>query len=317
MAVPTLISVTPDEFHPGGRQLVRVEGANFELPPAPPATGYVGGSDPVTVEVEVDGRAAEEVKVWSSTLLTFLAPAYRGDPSALASSPGLAVDLTIRNVTGPEEDTFAGAVAYSRPSLARADGPLKHVVRTLLRELRRQVIDNVAMATQVDFDGDTADALDIVELAAIPALALFGPDIQEDRFRRTSQREATSDIPSLTFSKNRVPRVCQLGFEATLTARGAGELQQLTQELIDFFNRNPRLEVDADTADPTAGQRAFDMFLDSGPTRVGTANADDIYSANATFTVHGVPIDADDGTQVEFGYMLDDPPDVDVSMEEF
>lgn len=295
---------------------MRVEGTGFELPPAPPATGYVGGSDPVTVEVEVDGRAASEVKVWSATLLTFLAPAYRGDPSALVASPGLAVDLTIRNVTGPEEDTFAGVLAYSRPSLARGDGPLKHVVRSLIRELRRQVIDNVAVATQVDFDGDTADALDVVQLAEIPALALFGPDIQEDRFRRTSERKATSDVPSLSYSKTRVPRVCQLGFEATLNARGVGELQQLQQELLTFFQRNPWLEVDLDTSDPSAGVRSFDMFLDSGPARIGSPNADDIYSASATFTIYGVPIDADDGSTVESGYMLDDPPDVDVSSEE-
>lgn len=316
MAVPTLTSITPSSGHPGGRELVRIEGTNFELPPTPAATGYVGGSCPETVQVEVDSEFATEVKVWTSELITCLVPSFRGEPSALSASPGLSVDVLIRNLTGPEEDTFADAYTFARANLARTDGALKHVLRTLVLELRRQVIDYIVFATQVDFDGDTADTLDIVELAEIPALSLFGPDITEDKFRRSSERPTVQNVPTLEYERKRTPRVFTISFEATLTARGVMELAQLTTELVNFFTRNPKLSVNKDTSDPTAGRVEFDMFLNSGPSRTGSANADDVYSATASFAIHGVPIDADEGTRVEWGKMLDDPPDVEMSYEQ-
>jgi len=317
MATPTLTSITPSSGHPGGRFLVRIEGSGFELPPPPLATGYVGGSAPETVEVEIDGRLADEVKVWNDSLITCLVPAYRGEPSLLSASPGLSVDVTIRNLTGPEEDTFVDAFTYARPNLARADdGPLRHVLRTLDREMRRQVLDNIAYATQIDFDGDTSDVLDIVEIAKIPGIALFGPDITEDKYYRTSEREETRDLVGFEYEKKRVPRVNILSFQATLFARGIGESSHLIQEFLTFFRRNPRLEVDRDTTDPTAGMVEYEMFLTNGPARSGGANNDDVYSFTATFLIRGVPIDADEGTQVEWGRVLDDPADVDITHEE-
>jgi len=316
MAAPTLTSITPSSGHPGGKEIVRIEGTNFELPPAPPVTGYVGGSSPETVEVEIDGEMADEVKVWTSELITCLVPPYRGDPSALSASPGLAVDVVIRNLTGPEEDTFAGAYTYARPSMARADGPLRHVLRTLVRQLRREVLDYIAFGTHVDYDANTGDALDIVELAQNPALALFGPDISENKFRRTSESENSQDIPALTYTKSRVYRICDLRFDVTITARGMMELTHLMQEFLSFFRRNPLLEVNADTTDPSAGRYGFDMFLDSGPSRAGGANNDDVYTASASFVVVGVPIDSDEPTQVEWGKVMDDPPDVEVTYEQ-
>lgn len=308
--------MTPSFGHPGGKELVRIDGADFELPPAPPATGYVGGSSPTTVEIEFDGEPADEVKVWTSGLITCLVPPFRGDPSALSASPGLAVDVTIRNLTGPEEATFVGAFTYQRPDFSRADGPLRHVLRTLIRGLRREVIDYIAFATQVDFDGSTGDGLDVVELAQIPALAIFGPSISENKFRRTSERESTQDLGLLTYTKKRRPRISDLSFDVTISARGMMELLHLMQELTVFFERNPYLEVDADTTDPSAGRHSFDMFLETGPNRTGSANTDDVYSASATFSIRGVPIDADDGTQIEWGKVLDDPPEIDVTYEQ-
>ena len=316
MAVPTLISIVPSAGHPGGKELIRIEGSNFELPPAPPATGYVGGSSPGTVEIEIDGRLASDVKVWTSGLVTCLVPPYLGEPSELSASPGLSVDVVIRNLTGPEEDTFVGAFSYARADLSRSDGTLKAVMRKLIRDLRRQVLDYIAFATQIDFDGDTTDTLDIVELAQIPALALFGPSIEEDKYYRSTAPQSSQDVAQLEYTKKQAPRTSRLSFDATLTAQDVGELAQLEQEFIGFFQRNPRLSVDADTTDPSAGTVEYEMFLLTGPSRGGTVNTNDVYSATATFEIRGVQIDADEGTQIEWGKMLDDPPDVDVTYEQ-
>lgn len=318
MAVPTLTTIDPTYGHAGGKELVTIVGTGFELPPTPPATGYVGGDAPESVQVEFNGQPATEVQVWTSTLLTCLVPAFTGAPEDLDADPGLAVDLTIRNVVGGEEATFTDAYNYRRTDLTRADGSLQHVLRRLVRDLKRQVIEEVAFATTVDYDGDTTDLLDVVELAAIPAIALFGPDIQEDFFRRTNEKPTEQDLGQLEFDKYRFPRVATLSFEATLTARSMGEYLQLANEFVGFFNRNPLLAVDKDSQDPAQGTVEFDMYLTSGPSRGGAANADDVYSGSATFIIRGVPIDADEGTRIQWGQVVENTEDaVNISSEEF
>lgn len=317
MATPTLTTITPAFGHPGGRELIRIEGTNFDVPPAPPATGYVGGDYPVTVEVEIDGRAADEVKVWNSTLITCLVPPYRGDPAQLSASPGLDVDVLIRNVGPPvEEDTFTDAFTFRRADLTRQTSVLVHVVRTFILELRRHVLQNVAVSTRIDYDLDTGDALDIVEIAEVPGIALLGPDIVEDKYRRTNEKPNAQDVPTLTYTKKRIERTCRIGWDVTILGRGLTQSLNLVSEFTEWFRRHPRLVVDRDSSDPTAGTVEYDMFLTSGPRRTGSPNEDDVYGYAAACEIRGVPIDADEGTQIEWGTMLDDPPDVDFDYEE-
>lgn len=317
MAIPTLTGITPSSGHPGGKELVRIEGTNFALPPSPPSSGYVGGSYIETVEIVINGLPATEVKVWTDQIITCLTPAYRGSPSDLSADPGLSVDVIIRNIGPPEEeDTFLDAFTYKRTDLARGDSSLTHVVRQLIRELRRQVIDYVVVGSHIDFDGDPSDALDMVELAEIPAISLFGPDISEDKFRRSPKQPSTQEIGSLEYSKKREPRICILGWSITVTAKGQIEGLNLSNELVEFFNRNQRLVVDVDSTDPSAGTVEFDMYLVDGPSRSGSANDDQVASYTARFEIHGVPIDSDEGTRIEWGKMLDDPPDIETSYEQ-
>ena len=79
------------------------------------------------MEVEIDGRLCEEVRVYSSSLLTCVAPAFRGDPDDLTT--GYLADVVLRNLTGPEESTYAGAFTYKRADFSRRDGCLLNVVR--------------------------------------------------------------------------------------------------------------------------------------------------------------------------------------------
>jgi hypothetical protein len=317
MATPTLTSVTPSYGHPGGKELITIEGTNFDLPPSPPATGYVGGDWDETVEVEINGEPCTDVKVWSATKLTCLTPAFKGLSSSLSADPGLDVDVLIRNIGPPaEEDTFTDEFTYKRTDLTRSDGPLRHVLRTLIETMRRQIIDNVVTSTAIDYDSSTGDSLDIVEIAEIPSIALFGPSVSEDFFRRTPERSSTQDVPNLEYEKKREPRVCILSFDATIVADSMMQGAHLVEEFVRFFNRNQTLTVDQDSTDPSAGTVDFDTYLTSGPARSGTANADGTYSFTSTFEIHGVPIDADEGTVIEWGSMLDDPADIEDSYEE-
>jgi hypothetical protein len=315
MATPTFTSITPDTGLPGGKYLVTIVGTNFELPPAPASTGFVGGTYPESMQVEIDGRLAQDVKVYSSSLLTCVVPSYRGDPDGLSVTPGVAVDLTLRNVTGPEEDTFTGVFTFTRQDYTRAFGSLAHVVNTLISELRRQVLNNVAVSTSVDFDGDTANALDIVEIAETPALALFGPSIVENKFRREQKGSAVQDIPNLEFTKKSRASIADLSFELTVVSNSPIELLQLNQEVIRFFERNQFLEVPQDSDNPNDGDVEFDMVLVSWPTREGNANNSDQHNQSSTFEIRGVLIDEDTAEIIDSGYTTDDPADVSFTYE--
>lgn len=309
MAEPWIDSISPNTGLPGGRYLLTIIGGDFELPPSPPVAGFVGGGVPETVRIEINGERAAAVKVWTDGLITCLAPAFRGDPALLSAAPGLDVDVVITNLTGPESATYDGAFTYARQDFTRGDGPLAHVLRTLLREFRRQVLEYIAFSTQVDFDGSTADLLDVIELSRVPAIGLFGPKISENKFRRSCERPVSRDEPNLEFSVYRGPRVVDMEFEATIHAKGETQAAHLAEEFVQFFERNQRLSVDRDPDDASKGRVEFDMFLTDGPSRSGSPNDSDVLSYSATFRIEGVSIDADSPIAIDWGSITADSPE--------
>ena len=94
MTAPVFPSIDPAVGHTGGGFVCKVVGTDFELPPAPAATGYVGGTWTPSMEVEVNGRSATDIRVYSSTLLTFTMPAFRGAPGSIGT--GIDVDLVLQ-----------------------------------------------------------------------------------------------------------------------------------------------------------------------------------------------------------------------------
>lgn len=315
MAAPTFTSITPDEGHPGGRYLVRIVGSSFREHPTPPPTGYVGGELTPSMEVEIDGRQASDVRVYSTTELTCNVPAFRRDPALLET--GLDVDVVLRNLDPVEETTIAAAFTYKRVNLARGRGVLAHVVATLIDELRRQVVDNVALSTDVDYDAESGDMLARVELAKLPGVALFGPDIRwSSGVRREQKRTQRRDVPGGEYEKFHEPDVVDLAFSAVVVANGPTEFLNLAQGFHLFFRRTPELEVDRDADDPNAGTELIDLFLTEPPNRTSTANAGDTHSAGASFELRGVPLDEDDLLRLEYGTILGDPADVEISSEQ-
>jgi hypothetical protein len=314
VAAPTFTSITPDVGHPGGRYLVRIIGSSFRPHPTPPATGYVGGDLIPSMEVEIDGRQASDVRVYSTTELTCNVPAFRRDPALLET--GLDVDVVLRNLDPVEETTIAAAFKYQRVNLARGRGVLAHVVATLIDEIRRQVIDNVALSTDVDYDSDTGDLLSRVELAKLPGVALFGPDIRWNNVRREQKRTQRRDVPANEYEKFHEPDVVDIGFSAVVVANGSTEFLNLVQGFHLFFRRTPELVVDRDADDPNAGTVEIDLFLTDPPNKTSTANAGDTHSAGASLELRGVPLDEDDLLRLEYGTILDDPADVEISSEQ-
>lgn len=306
-----ITSISPAVGHPGGGFLLVISGSAFSVPVVTAPTTLPDAGPAATMAVTVGGRTATQIEVWDSGLLTCLCPSYRGDPATLSADPGVDVDVVVTNLGPPAEATTVNdGFTYRRTDLTRDESELKHVLRWLVLELRRQVIENVVITTHPDYDGTTADGLDIVEMAKIPGIALFGPRLLSDTARQMRGNQAVQDLTSLEFIESKPHRARKLGFTATLVGETAIELLQLEQEFEAFFQRNGALAIPRDTGDDTSEAVDFPIFLTSPPDRTGAAGSSGTVSASAQFELHGVELDADGGIRVRWGEILGDPADL-------
>jgi hypothetical protein len=145
---------------------------------------------------------------------------------------------------------------------------------------------------------------------------MFGPSITNNALRREQKKTVRRDIPSLTYEKFKAPEVVDLGFSAAIVSDSYTEFLNLVQEFILFFRRTPELEIDKDVDDPNAGTELIDLFLTGPPDRNSTANIGNTHAAGASFELRGVPLDEDDLLRLEYGRILDDPADVEISTEQ-
>jgi hypothetical protein len=257
MSTPIATSLAPATGPTGGLTLVELQGSGFRLPPTPPAFGPTTTPRP-TVAVLVGGRPATSVRVLASDRLSFLSP--RNDAGAR--------DVVVRNLdddSAPiagEETILAGGFTYFRPQLA-TESDLTRLVRTLLRELKRQVIDNVVLTVQTDFDAETGDELHLAQLASLPGLVLVGPELIEDRFYSVNRLPEAPTGPEV-FARRRVPYTVDLGFTLIGTSDHTVELLNLMAAAELFFHRNKVLEMERDAADPAAGSVRYEMDLTPG-----------------------------------------------------
>ncbi|MGH9885109.1 MAG: IPT/TIG domain-containing protein, partial [bacterium] len=170
MPTPSIISVTPSAGPTAGHLLVELVGSGFlRQATQPEAVGLAVATGP-GVRVLVRDRAARDVRVLSDDRLTCIVPA--GDPGP--------ADVIVQNldVTGapiPDELAIArDAFTYVRQPLA-VEADMTRLVRALLQELKRQVLDNVVLTVHTDFEADIGAELHLATIARLPGLVLMGP----------------------------------------------------------------------------------------------------------------------------------------------
>jgi hypothetical protein len=286
MPAPTITSLTPSSGLTGGRTLVEALGSGFRPPSPPPPSGPTPPPKP-SVQVLVGGREATEVRVRADDRLTFLTPAGDAGP----------VDVVVRNIDDDgapfagEEATLPGAFTYRMPALT-AESDLARLVRTLLRELKRQVLPNVSLTVQTDFDAQTGDELHIAELASLPALVLVGPELREDRFYSLNQLpEVAGDAG--TFLRRRVPYTVDLAFTIVGASDHTVELLNLMAATELFFHKNKFLEMARNPANAGAGRVRYEMdFAPDGDLRVTSQpNESNVRSFSGSFVIRGFDLE--------------------------
>lgn len=276
MAVPSINSVTPSSGPTGGRTLVEIAGAGFRMP--------VGAAP--SVRVVVAGRAAHDVRVIAADRLSCLLPAGDAGP----------VEVTVQNLDAAgvpipgEEVTLGGGFTFVLEQLI-PESDLARLVRTLIRELKRQVLVNVVLTVQTDFD-EAGDELHMAQIAKFPALVLVGPELAEDRFFSLNKMPEVATGPG-TFARRRVPYTVDLGFTLVGVSDHTVEVINLMAAAQLFFHRNKFLEMDRDPSAPAAGRVRYEMdFTPDGDLKVTSQpNESNARSFSGKFVIRGFDLE--------------------------
>ena len=286
MSIPSITSVTPSSAPTGGGLLLEIAGAGFQLPPQARELGRTSPPPP-TVRVRVGRQLSRDVRVISADLLVCVLPA--GDAGA--------ADVVVENLDPdgnpiPKEAVVAPrAFTYVRHPLTN-EADLTRLVRTLLQELKRQLLANVVLTVQTDFDPETGDELHLTHIAELPALVLIGPELSENRFYSLNQRpEATTGTG--TFAQRRVPYTVDLGFTLVGVSDHTTELINLMAAAQLFFHRNKLLWLDRDPANPDAGCVGYEMDLPpDGDLKVTSQpNEANVRSFSGRFVIRGFDLE--------------------------
>lgn len=263
-----------------------------------PAAGPTSGGDLVTLR----GAFGPSVRVrFGDADATIVAVRTEAGASlAQVRTPGHiegAVDVTLANLGADgapisgEAVTLAAAYAYQRPRIVQ-ESTLTRLVRALLRDLKRQVLENVALSVAVDFDDLTLDGLDVRSIATLPSLVLTGPRVKENRFYSTNalEEELVAGQSGPEVRRRRPPLTVDLEFALTGASDRAVELLNLMSAVATFLDRNRWLALDRDPADPSKGQARWEMDA-AGELQTNLEGKDDVRAFTWGLVIRGFDID--------------------------
>jgi hypothetical protein len=298
VAVPTITSLDPVIGPSAGRSQIQIFGSNFRLPTAAPAppTGAVVPEAPPSVEVLFGTEPALSVQVIDAGVIRAVTPIH--DVGAF--------DVTVRNIDDAgvlipgETVTEIDGYAFARPKLtAEFPSDLQRLVRTVIRELKRQVIEEVNLTVHTDFDEATGASLALAKLAKIPALILAGPELSENRFFSLNAKQDTDAIVADSgppdgheFVTTRAPYTVDLTFTIVGVTNLQAELLNLMTATTMFFESNKFLLMDRDGSDPSKGRVEYEMDLTTdGDLRAsGDPNNSNIRTFVGSFEIRGFDI---------------------------
>jgi hypothetical protein len=279
MPVPTITSVTPNLGHTGGGALVEIIGTNFREPtPQTAAADEPMPVAPPSVEVEFGGVAATKVQWISTTRLFVRTPEIdEGD-----------YDVVLRNIDDAgdpiagEEVTAVDAYRARRVQLT-AVSDLVEVCRALVLKLRRQIHPNVVIAaTHTDYDSSTVDTMNIAKVATVPALMLFGPGLEENRFYSKNQLEHVEAADPEEFFITREKTTVDVMFEYVGVSNLKIEHLNFMNAIVAFFRKNKWI------THPSSGEQVeIDFETGAQPRTTPASNNDNLRSFRGSILIRG------------------------------
>jgi hypothetical protein len=271
----------------------------MRLPPPPPASGPTTGALPQTVEIRIGGMPATRVLVRDDagvTIATCLTP---------PGTPGPA-EILLQNLDGAgvpiagEAMLLPGAFTYERPALT-TESSLTRLVRTLLRALKAQVLENVNLTVHTDFDASPEDGLHLAAVARLPALVLAGPELRQNRAYSMNQQPVRALPGGEGFAVHRVPYTVDAGFTLIGITDRTAELLNLMSLCTLFLHKNKHLVMAREPNAPEAGHVAYEMdFAPGGQFQVRSQpNESNVRHFVGELVVRGFDIDEPQGIPIE------------------
>ena len=263
-------------------------GTAFQQYADPPESGRAAKPpDPVRVLFGV----VPALRIWvlTPTRLVALAPTH--DPEL--------VGVTVQNIDADgvlipgETVTKANAFEFKRPDLT-GDNPLQNVARTLIQLLKREVMENVVLTTHTDYDGSPQDLCNITELAALPAVVLVGPRLEENRLYSLNPRKQVR-MPDGSWRTLRTCLTTDLEFDIVALSNATVELLALVKECSQCIFRQVDLRVLRDKDDAAQGDVGYRIDFVREFAVSSVENESNVRQAVATFRVYGVDLDDADG----------------------
>lgn len=294
MATPTVTNIYPNTGHTGGGAVIRILGGNFREPPDPMTLTRDDPTPGPTVRVTFGGVPAEYVAVVNRALMYVRTPRSPISADRTGDASGR-VDVQVTNLDEDGEPipgetvTVKNAFTYNYTKLT-GDSSLQRLVRWLLREMRRQIIPNVVYMPHSDYDNDTSDGLQIVEIASVPSLALVGPQVVR------SVDHSTSSPEYVQAHQNQVSRHADFRADLSFTVIGTTDSTvhhlNLQAETISFFHRLGAIRVPRDPNDASAGYNEYAISVATdGPASVDLGSDDsNLRTFSQRFAVLGFPI---------------------------
>jgi hypothetical protein len=285
MAIPVLNGIAPASGHSSGDDLVKIIGTDFSQ----------------KVAVRFGDFNAEIIVVRESGGLSV------ADVRTPSHAPGF-VDVTLTNLdensepVPGEQVVLPDAYRFLRSQIT-TEADLTRLVRTLLRELKKQIVENTSIAVSVDYDDTTGDGLDVVAMSKLPSLVLSGPRIEENRFFSVNEsREVGVAGPyGPEIIRHRPPYTLDLNFTITVASDHTVELLNLMAAVATFLNRNRWIEMPRTPGDPGQPVR-WEMDPD-GEFRTRLDEGDDVRVFTCGLTIRG--FDIDEGWPIDIGRAVD------------
>ena len=286
MTAPYITTITPNEILPSGRIRMTIRGMHFQT-----ANPVPDGEDYAPVGVTFDGVAADMVVVVARYRLEVVAPMYGGHPSTLPAT----VDIVVSNLDANgdaiagESTTVAGGVTYKRPDIQQR-GKINAVSVALMRHLRRNLIDEVASASDPDWSDDPASGL--TAIAKLPCILLDGPQVRESFIYRDGHytEEANPDVPGEVVV-TAPPFTAILTWSIVIVAERKHEAVALLGKATQLFHRRPYLKFPTSTGSSTEVE--VDLYVDDW-----TPNdrpADRVFTYETEIAIEPVYMEDDDG----------------------
>lgn len=113
---------------------------------------------------------------------------------------------------------------------------IRQVIEAFIRKLQIEVIPHAVLINKND----------LFETVDIPSLVIHGPEVEENRERRTKAKEIVKDKDALTYDERNYPHFYHFDFDFILTTGTEEELLDLQEKILKFFLNNPELAVNAD-----------------------------------------------------------------------